>query len=190
MYVYCLKLQSGKYYIGKTNNPEFRLDNHFSRKGSYWTKKYPPIEIVEMIPNCDDWDEDKYTLKYMEQFGIDNVRGGSFCQFTLSKENLLTINQMITGSTDRCYICDEFGHFANSCPNRVDSKKSKVMNFLKKMLMFCGEVCMVENELYDDSFEDSYEPPPFLPGKCYQCGRSGHFIKDCYAKTHVKGYKL
>lgn len=25
---------------------------------------------------------------------------------------------------------------------------------------------------------------------CYRCGRSSHFIADCYANTHVDGYKL
>ena len=25
---------------------------------------------------------------------------------------------------------------------------------------------------------------------CTQCGRSGHFVKDCYATTHCKGYTL
>ena len=84
VYIYILKLQSNKYYIGKTNNPNFRLEEHESGKGSAWTKKYKPIKLMELIKNCDSYDEDKHTLRYMELMGIDNVRGGSFCQLKLT----------------------------------------------------------------------------------------------------------
>ena len=42
VYIYVLKLVKGKYYVGKTNNPEFRLDSHFNSHGSEWTRLYPP----------------------------------------------------------------------------------------------------------------------------------------------------
>jgi predicted GIY-YIG superfamily endonuclease len=77
VYIYVLKLQSNKYYIGKTNNPQFRLSAHFDANGSEWTKLYTPVNLVELITNCDDYDEDKYTRIYMDKYGIDNnVRGG------------------------------------------------------------------------------------------------------------------
>ena len=38
--IYVLKLQGNKYYVGKTINPTYRLDDHFSEGGSAWTKKY------------------------------------------------------------------------------------------------------------------------------------------------------
>ena len=61
VFIYTLKLIQGKYYVGKTNNPSFRLDNHFNSNGSAWTMKYKPIELLDLIPNCDKYDEDKYT---------------------------------------------------------------------------------------------------------------------------------
>ena len=115
VFIYAIQLQKEKYYIGKTNNPQFRLDNHFNSTGSEWTKKYNPIKVIEIIPNCDDFDEDKYTIKYMEKYGINNVRGGTFCQINLTEENKNTIQKMIIGSTDKCYICGEKGHFAKNC---------------------------------------------------------------------------
>lgn len=115
VYIYVLRLQDYKYYVGKTFNPNFRLETHFTNGGSSWTKKYKPIEIIELNPNCDEFDEDKLTLKYMKIYGIDHVRGGSFCSITLSDENYKTIKQMISGSSDHCYTCDEKGHFANEC---------------------------------------------------------------------------
>lgn len=118
VYIYILQLQDNKYYVGKTNNPDVRLDKHFDGDGSTWTSKYPPLNIIDVISNCDDYDENKYTIMYMEKHGIDNVRGGSFCQVNLSKENIATLNKMIKGSNDSCYNCGEIGHFINKCPNK------------------------------------------------------------------------
>jgi hypothetical protein len=115
IYIYVLELENNKYYVGKTKNPKIRLENHFNNNGSMWTKKYKPIRIIEVIPNCDDFDEDKYTIKYMSIKGIDNVRGGSFCRMILSNDNLSTIKIMINGSTNRCYNCDSKEHYAKDC---------------------------------------------------------------------------
>ena len=113
--IYILQLEQDKYYIGKTNNPTFRLNDHFNSNGSAWTKKYKPLKLVELLEGCDDYDEDKYTIKYIEKHGIDNVRGGSFCKLELSSESKNTIQRMIIGSTDRCYKCGEKDHYANNC---------------------------------------------------------------------------
>ena len=56
--IYVLKLQENKYYVGKTTNPTYRLDDHFSEGGSAWTKKYKPISIHELQPDKPDTDID------------------------------------------------------------------------------------------------------------------------------------
>jgi len=56
VYIYVLELEQQKYYIGKTDNPKMRLDTQFQNKGSVWTKKYKPIQIIELIPDCDNFD--------------------------------------------------------------------------------------------------------------------------------------
>ena len=48
-------------------------------------KKYKPIKILELLSDCDNFDEDKY--------GINNIRGGTFCEIKLSKDNLETIKK-------------------------------------------------------------------------------------------------
>ena len=116
--IYILQLAEGKYYVGKTNHPGFRLERHFNAKGSMWTQKYPPIRVVELIGGCDDFDEDKYTIKYMERYGINNVRGGSFCEIHLSDANVITLNQVMRSVADKCYICGVQGHFARECRRR------------------------------------------------------------------------
>ena len=129
VYIYILKLTNCKYYVGKTTNPKIRFDDHFNFSGSNWTKKNKPIQIEQIIPDCDDFDEDKYTIKYMEKYGINNVRGGSFCQDKLSNDNKKTIEKMINGATDKCYICGKTGHFANKCTENDDN--IEYLNILK-----------------------------------------------------------
>ena len=133
VYIYILGLEHGKYYVGKTNNPQFRLDIHFNANGSAWTKKYKPRFIVEIIPNCDDYDEDKHTIKCMEKHGINNVRGGSFCEIKLSDTNIATLKQMIAGVTDKCYICGKSDHFAKNCKNgSLKKEKMPTINLNEK----------------------------------------------------------
>jgi len=124
IFIYILLLELNKYYIGKTKNPDMRLDYHFNSNGSEWTKIYKPIKVYEIIPNCDSYDEDKYTLKYMEKEGINNVRGGSFSQIELSEEQIKLINQMIKSATDKCFNSGESGHFIKDC------MESKVQDYV------------------------------------------------------------
>jgi hypothetical protein len=129
--IYILECSNNKFYVGKTTNPTFRLEQHFNsylRLGSAWTKKYLPIKVIEIIPNCDDYDEDKFLLKYMKKYGVDNVRGGSFCQIELNEENINTINRMINGSTDKCYKCGG-NHFVNNCTNNSTNNFNKITCF-------------------------------------------------------------
>jgi len=38
VFIYILELENKKYYVGKTTNPDFRLEKHFNNSGSQWTK--------------------------------------------------------------------------------------------------------------------------------------------------------
>lgn len=155
VYIYILRLESNKYYIGKTLNPKFRLETHFSSNGSSWTRKYKPINIHQLIPDCDNFDEDKYTLKYMEKYGIDNVRGGSFCQLKLTEQNKNTIKHMISGASDKCYKCGKLGHFASSCNNIFPENLEQVFSEMDKdegIYTLDGTTYLwYDGELYEES---------------------------------------
>jgi len=70
----------------------------------------------------------------MTKFGIDNVRGGSFCQLNLSNEDKITIQKMISGSTDLCYKCGKSGHYINECNEILVDTEQNDQNL-------CNELC-------------------------------------------------
>jgi len=76
---YVLELVEGKYYVGFSDDMRRRITEHFSGEGAKWTKRYRPINVVEIIDNGYFPDEKYYTLKYMHKYGINNVRGWEWC---------------------------------------------------------------------------------------------------------------
>lgn len=115
MVIYIIELENSKYYVGKSDNHNLRIENHNNNLGSEWTKLYKPVRTIDVIHTVDDFDEDKYTLATMRTYGIDNVRGGSFSQCVLTDPVRDIINTMLCTDKDLCYVCGGSGHFANQC---------------------------------------------------------------------------
>ncbi len=198
-----LQLEKGKYYIGKTNNPQFRLETHFNSNGSEWTKIYKPLKVLEIKPNCDDYDEDKYTRIYMDKYGINNVRGGSFVSVKLSKTQKDILHQMSNGTNDKCFICGKGGHFAKDCQENecweTDSDEEYegvwVCEYCEKEFIearkceYHEKYCNSKNKkkfIYDNDDENDDDNN----NCCFRCGREGHYASSCYASKHINGYYL
>ena len=137
VFIYSLKLQNNKFYIGKTDNPNFRLENHFNDSGSTWTKKHNPISIHQVIPDCKEHDEQRITQEYMKKYGIDNVRGGPWCRVQLDSDEIRFIKKLIQGENDECYQCGSNNHFAKDCPKKKISKKISKKSIWK--CKFCNK---------------------------------------------------
>lgn len=151
IYIYAIKLEKDKYYIGKTSNPKFRLQSHFDSNGSSWTKKYKPLKVIEIISNCDDYDEDKITMQYMDKYGINNVRGGSFVSVELDKTTIDILKKMSNATNNRCFVCKKEGHFANRCPNKNNDKllkdNQKILDKLTKELKIISDKLGIKHDL-------------------------------------------
>lgn len=117
MNIYVLELEHQKWYVGKTDRRvEVRFREHLDGKGSAWTHKHHPLRIHEQFEG-DVYDEDKTTLKYMAEYGIQHVRGGSFVQVKLPRSTIEVIHKMLRGSSDQCFNCGAKDHWICDCPD-------------------------------------------------------------------------
>lgn len=82
--LYLLELEGNNYYVGQTNDLEFRCKQHFSGEGAKWTQLHKPLKFllnkvieVENVREAilyENW----MTLHYMSKYGWQHVRGGEF----------------------------------------------------------------------------------------------------------------
>jgi len=114
--LYVLKLIKDKYYIGITNKDlRVRFLQHKQGIGASWTKLYKPISIVETLMTSNKFDEDKWTKMYMDKYGIDNVRGGSYTKINLDEYQIKALKLELCTANNLCFKCGKFGHFASQC---------------------------------------------------------------------------
>lgn len=117
--IYVLKLENDKFYIGRTNSLEKRLQQHKNNLGSEWTKKYKFVNLIETKPYMDIFDEDNMVKKYMIKYGINNVRGGTYSTIYLSNEQINFLKKEFTHNNDLCFTCLKSGHYSNNCPYKI-----------------------------------------------------------------------
>jgi hypothetical protein len=162
--LYILQLSNSKWYIGKSNNVNKRIEEHKTNNGAEWPNLHKPILNVTVIPNCDHYDEDKYVKMYMEKYGIDNVRGGSYSKIKLSPEQKVFLGQEILGATDKCFICKSSGHFSSDCPTKNTSYLGSFYNYV--LGFFTSKPKTVTNQSNNSK-------------KCYTCNNYGHYSYEC-----------
>ncbi len=173
VYIYVLKLQHSKYYVGKTSNPYFRIENHFNSEGSVWTKIHKPVKLLEIIEG-DDYDEDKYTKIYMDKYGINNVRGGSYTSAKLDKETKNQLVKISNSTNNRCFKCGKEGHFAKDCYDDETDEED---------IIWCCQYC--DKEFEDENkciyHENKCKSKKSYDNSCFKCGKYGHFANNCWS---------
>jgi len=168
--VYALKLSNGKYYIGRSDNVEQRIQSHFSGTGCAWTREHKPFRVAEVRKNVSRFEEDKMTKEYMEKYGIDNVRGGAYTQIELPEETRESLQREIRGATDVCFRCNRQGHWASQCYARTVEVWG--CNYCNAEFDTKQQVERHEKLCGTKKREDG----------CFRCGRTGHWASQCYAR--------
>lgn len=161
--IYVLLLEHGKIYVGYTDRQHSeRFMEHFKAEGSEWTKKYKPIELLEIREGTKD-DEDMVTLELMQEIGWFNVRGGRWCKVNMTcppEELTVNVPQNIKNAVKMAMSKPPIATPA------IKKPKKKYVNYKR---------------------QNSYE---YDNVTCYRCDREGHYANRCHAKTDVNGYYI
>ncbi len=162
-----LKQLKDKYYVEKCDNPNEQYMKHMNGELCEWTKKYKPYAI-ERIIESDKYDINFITKQYMKKYGIDNVRGGNYNELELTESVKINLKYELF---DDAYDDDFYG-ICERCSKEFSNKR-----IYKKHMNICKEKPK-ENKIIINL------------SKCSRCGRLGHILSDCYAKTTLSGEKL
>ena len=142
MYVYLLKLEKGKWFIGMeypacsykdSHGDLYTIDTDDIRwlkhkfSGNKWTRKYKPLKVQKIFYYCDETDEYRITRHYMKIHGIDNVRGSYFKSLKLSDSTINELSKMKpTNKSFTCLRCGREGHDASGCNRSTHINNAKL----------------------------------------------------------------
>jgi predicted GIY-YIG superfamily endonuclease len=187
--LYILQLEDDKWYVGKTDDVHKRFQQHLNGKGSIWTKQHTPNRIIETRPITSIHDETNVTKDLMKKYGIDNVRGGAYCQTILPEHVIQTIKHELNSGNDKCYNCGMKGHFANNCPSINQEESPEEVE-----VWGCSHCSREFDSLFGAIVHErsckTKNVQKQQSTSCYRCGRPGHYSPECYARTHKNGYTL
>lgn len=129
MFVYVMKLVDNKYYVGSAK----KLTNFCETVTSGFTSLYKPISVlstIELENRSDISYRTIYTLKYMQKYGIDNVRGGGYSEVNITQSSRDFIN-----------------HFLSHLPNLSDEDDNN-MEVLKLYIDGYKNAKLIQNKMY------------------------------------------
>lgn len=119
LYVYKTVDSDGKvgFYIGRTKNFKIRDKEHREGKGANYTRGKTLTLFHEKQGS--PFEEDALTLEYMHHYGIDNVRGGSWCNLIHTDADRTDIRRKIRTATfaTKITLCNRCGRSNHSTAN-------------------------------------------------------------------------
>lgn len=197
--IYVLKLQGGFYYVGKTSSILHRIQQHLNGTASAWTKLHLIVDVEEVRPEQSPQDEDTLTKIYADKYGIDNVRGGAYCQVTLSDDDKRILQRDIWHMKGACTKCGRINHMVADCKSiedvlghKIDSSSISsppllttsslpsippVPSATAGVCQICGKGLKTING-YNKHIIKCKEK-----NSCKRCGRFGHLATGCVVGT-------
>ena len=93
-----IQCENNKLYIEATTDINKTLNKYFNGNSINWPDwliSHPPIKVFQIYATNDGLDEDKLVLYFMNIFGINNVRGGTFNDIIIKDEDFFVIKKML-----------------------------------------------------------------------------------------------
>jgi hypothetical protein len=151
-----LACERGNYYVGRIAGSHANVPRRFHQHrdllgGAAWTKKHPVEAIEKIVYDQDKWQEDILVYHYMEKFGMDKVRGGSYSQCTLTEAQVREIEIKLRSANNACCGCGKQGHFMarlskrvgmNGLIRAVNGKKQQRMDYNQFVLLLAVHLSM------------------------------------------------
>jgi hypothetical protein len=154
-------------------------------------------------PAASKFDEETLTLEFMEKHGINNVRGGSYVQIELPKEQVQEIERKLASVNNACFKCGQQGHTVAECGSSSSSSEEEEVVCAR-----CGRDTHDASSCYAKTHVDGSElrlakakkekkrepkkrekkQRQASPVQCQRCGRDSHDASSCYAKTVLPGF--
>ena len=168
-YIYVLKLNEDRYYVGRTSNILRRMEEHFTNNGAVYTKAYKPIKVIEVEEEKSRDDERIKTLQIMEKYGWEKVRGACWCCLEIKKPNIernkkrkqKKVTKIIPNENDlkiKILYCSEnksvidIGNEINVSPSWVAVRLEK-LNIIDRKQLAKGYFEYIESDLYKQNIE-------------------------------------
>lgn len=186
--IYLLECKHAKFYVGRCLSQRIseRYQEHLNGEGSAFTKCYKPIKLAWTRFSADPLDEDAAVLECMRTYGIDNVRGGTYCRLSLPQFQIDTLSSQLAHASGACFKCGvSDGHFSSDC-SAVSPEKSG----------FPRNEAGAATQRIADNVQNTYwnfyrsQKGKASGDKCFRCGREGHWSSSCYARKHLDGSPL
>lgn len=98
--IFVIECQNYKFFIDSSFNINQIYKKYFENPNMdiwcEWLQENKPLYVKSMLNIDNYFDEDSFVISQMAEFGINNVRGGSFISSKLSEADILTINKIIS----------------------------------------------------------------------------------------------
>lgn len=131
--IYVLELENNKYYIDKTEYNSIPQNIN-----SQWVKQNKTVRIIDFYPTDNIFEENNLTKKYMLNYGIDNVRGGSYKNIELSEIEKTILNKELEGLNQSNNNNDYYNDLLTA---------SAIKKEIKNLKKICEEYFKLEEKL-------------------------------------------